>query len=319
MTTPTTTTTTTTTTAAAEQDPPSPTGQRRIRPYDFQQQEALDRSRLRRLTPVLEVLAHRIAGALTSLLRQSVRVEVGELDQQRWEVYTAALPEPTFLCSATVTPFGGRIVLHLPLAFATTLVEIRMGGTGRGEQPQRALTEIEQRLVSEVAQQALGEIPPAFAPVLSMGIGALASVSSSMFLQAVKPSEMCLLISLRVEIGDVGGFDVSLCLPITVLLPILDALERLDKVDTAPEGEASHGNVRQRLLDTTVDVAVCFPDITLSPADLLSLAPGDVVALHHPSGAPLLLRVGGVPFCHVMATNRGKRLAALVVETQEEG
>lgn len=291
---------------------------RRVRPYDFQQQEALDRGRLRRLNPVLEVLAHRIAGALTSTLRQSVRVEVGELDQQRWEVYTGELPEPTFLCSATVTPFGGRIILHLPLAFSLALVELRLGGTAKGEQPQRPLTEIEQRLVSEVAHQALSEMPPAFAPVLSMGLGALSSVSSSMFLQAVKPTEICLLIALRAEVGDVGTFDASLCLPITVLLPILDALERLDKVETAPETDASQGTIRQRLLETPVDAVICFPDIELSPEELLSLVPGDIVPLHHAQGAPLLLRVGGVPFCNVVATNRGKRLAGLVVENQED-
>lgn len=291
---------------------------RRVRPYDFQQQEALDRSRLRRLNPVLEVLAHRIAGALTSTLRQSVRVEIGELDQQRWEVYTSELPEPTFLCSATITPLGGRIILHLPLAFALALVEVRLGGAGRGEQPQRPLTEIEQRLVSEVAQQALTELPPAFAPVLSIGIGALSSVGSSMFLQAVKPSEMCLLIALHCEVGDVGTFEASLCLPITVLLPILDALERLDKVEATSDADATQHRIRHRLLEAPVDAVMCFPDIELSPEELLSLVPGDIVPLHHAQGAPLLLRVGGVPFCHVMATNRGKRLAGLVVENQED-
>lgn len=294
------------------------TGGRRIRAYDFQQQEALDRSRLRRLHPVLEVLAHRIAGSLTSTLRQSVRVEIGDLDQQRWEVYTNELPEPTFLCSATVTPFGGRIILHLPLAFALALVEVRLGGAGRGDQPQRPLTEIEQRLVSEVAQQALAEMPPAFAPVLSMGIGALSSVSSSMFLQAVKPSEMCLLIALRCEVGEVGSYDASLCIPITVLLPILDALERLDKVEVASDADGAQHSIRRRLLEAPVEAVMCFPDIELSPEELLSLVPGDIVPLHHAQGAPLLLRIGGVRFCHVMATNRGKRLAGLVVESQED-
>ena len=62
---------------------------------------------------------------------------------------------------------------------------------------------------------------------------------------------------------------------------------------------------------------MCFPDIVLSPDELLSLVPGDVVGLHHQSGAPLLLRVGGVPFCSIVATNRGKRLAGLVVEGEE--
>ncbi len=292
-------------------------GERRVRPYDFQQQEALDRTRLRRLVPVLEVLAHRVAGALTSVVRQSVRVEIGELEQQRWELYTNDLPEPTFLSSATIVPFGGRIVLHLPLAFALAVVEIRLGGTPRGGQPTRPLTEIEQRLVSEVAQQALAELPPAFAPVLNLGVGAISSVSSAMFLQAVKPTETCLLIAMRIELGDVGSFDASLCMPITVLLPILDALERLDKVDTGNEADSVQGHLRERLMEAPVEAVMCFPDIVLSPEELLSLVPGDVVALHHQAGAPLLLRVGGVPYCNVVATNRGKRLAGLVVESEE--
>lgn len=292
-------------------------GERRVRPYDFQQQEALDRTRLRRLVPVLEVLAHRIAGSLTSTVRQSVRVEVGELEQQRWEVYTNELPEPTFLSSATILPFGGKIVMHLPLAFALALVEIRLGGSARSDQPARPLTEIEQRLVSEVAQQALAELPPAFAPVLNLGVGAISSVASSMFLQAVKPSETCLLIAMRVEVGDVGTFDTSMCVPITVLLPILDALERLDKVDNGGETDSMQGHLRERLLEAPVEAVMCFPDIVLSPEELLSLVPGDVVGLHHQSGAPLLLRVGGVPFCSIVATNRGKRLAGLVVEGEE--
>lgn len=291
---------------------------RRIRPYSFGQQETLDRTRLRRLQPILEVLAHRIAGALTSVLRQTVRVDMGEVEQQRWETYTATLPEPTFLASATVTPYGGRIVLHMPLAFALALVEVRLGGVGLVEQPLRPLTDIEQRLVSEMAQLALAELPPAIAPVLSMGVGAIASVSSSMFLSAVKPTEVCLLITMRVEVGEVGTFDSSLCVPNAVLLPILDALERLDKVDIDHETEHGQADLRQRLLDAPVDAALCFPDIELSPEEILSLMPGDVVPLHHEVGTPLLLRVGGSPFCRVVATSQGKRLAGLVVESQED-
>lgn len=288
---------------------------RRIRRYDFAQQETLDRTRLRRLQPILEVLAHRIAGALTSALRQTVRVDMGDMEQQRWESYTAGLPEPTFLSSATITPYGGRIVLHVPLAFALALVEVRLGGVGRSDQPVRPLTEIEQRLVSDLAQHALAELPPAFAPVLSMGVGAISSVASSMFLSAVKPTEVCLLITMRVEVGEMGTFDASLCIPVTVLLPILDALERLDKVEAEHDGEGGQSDLRARLLEAPVDAVLCFPDISLSPEELLSLVPGDVVGLHHQVGTPLLLRVGGSPFCHVVVTSQGKRLAGLVVES----
>lgn len=296
------------------------TGARRVRTYDFQQQDTLDRGRLRRLQPVLEVLAHRMAGALTSTLRHTVRVEIGDVEQQRWESYTATLPEPTFLSSVTISPYGGRLVLHLPLEFALALVEVRLGGPGSSRQEVRPLTDIEQRLVSDIAQHAVAELPPAFAPVLSIGIGAMASVASSMFLPAVKPSEVCLLIAMRVEVSDVDTFDTSLCLPVTVLMPILDALERLDKVVADPATDQGQGDdLRRRLLDAPVDAVMCFPDIALSPEEILGLMPGDVVGLHHEVGAPLVLRVGGMSFCQVVATTHGKRLAGMVVENEEQG
>lgn len=292
--------------------------EREVRAYDFQRQEALERGRLRRLSPILEVMAHRIAGSLTSTLRIPVRVEIGDLEQERWEQYTNALPEPTMLTSATVTPYGGRIILHFPLPFSMTLVEIRLGGSGSREQPDRSMTEIEQRLVGEVAEAALLEIPPAFAPVVTLGLGAITCVTSSLFLQASKPTEICLLTELRIDIGDLGTFRASLCIPLTVLLPILDALERIDKVDIGIEPDSVGSDVRLKLQEVPVEVSMCFPDVVLSPEELLSLTPGDVVGLHREPGLPLLLRVGELTVGHAVATSKGKRLAGLVVENTEE-
>jgi len=292
--------------------------QRQVRPYDFQRQEGLERGRLRRLTPVLEVVAHRIAGSLTSVLHHPVRVEIGELEQERWERFTNALPEPTLLTSATIVPFGGRIVLHLPTVLAFALVEIRLGGSATAQTPDRQPTEIEQRLVGEVAMCALEEIPPAFAGVVGFSLGNTSSVTSPMLLHAAKPTEMCLIVGLRLDLGDAGAYDASVCIPLTVLMPILDSLERFDKVQSRSDSERGLEDLRERLLEAPVEASVCFPDIVLSGEELSSLVPGDVVGLHRSPGSPLSMRVGDAPYCTVVPTIEGKRLACMVVDTEEE-
>jgi len=292
--------------------------QRQVRPYDFQGQEGLERGRLRRLNPVLEVVAHRIAGSLTSVLHHPVRAEIAELDQRRWEHFANALPEPTLLTSATVAPFGGRIVLHLPPAVAFSVVEIRLGGLGSNSVPDRQPTEIEQRLVGEVALSALEELPPAFAGVVAFSLGAIASVTSPMLLHAAKPTEMCLVVGLRLDFGDAGTHDAAICVPLSVLLPILDSLERIDKVQSRGDSEHVRGDLRERLLEAPIEVSVCFPDVTLSHEELSSLEPGDVVGLRHRPGSPLAMRVGGAPYCAVVPTTRGKALACMVVDTEQE-
>jgi flagellar motor switch protein FliM len=289
--------------------------ERQVHPYDFQRRDALERARLRLLQPILEVMTHRIAGSLTSTLRTPVKVDIGELEQQRWEEYVNALPEPTFLTGATVVPTGGRIILHLPLSLAMTLVEVRLGGSGGSPVPDRSLTEIEQLLVTEVAHGLLAELPPAFSPAMEISMGAISSVSSGSFLPGSTPSEMCLLIGLEVELNESVTQKASLCVPLVVLLPILDAIERQDKVEIAEEAGAAPTRLREKLHATDVEIRVHWPEVLLSPDELLSLVPGDVVPLHRARDLPIVLSVGGSHYCDVVPTSRGKAIACMVIES----
>lgn len=285
-----------------------------VRAYDFEQHETLDRGRLRRLTPILEVASNRIAGALTSTLRTTMRVEVGEFDQQRWEDYANALPQPTFLASATIVPMGGRVAVHVPLALAMAVVEVRLGGEPSGAVPVRPLSDIEQRLVNEFAETALSEAVQSLGLVVPMSVGVITSTSSAVFSQASNSPEVFLLVGLKLEIAEAAPLDATLCIPLSVLLPLLDALDRLDS-EGADVLDSGADEVLERLLEAPLDVTVSFPDIVLSPEELLSLSVGDVIPLHRPEGVPLHLATAGVRLCEVVPTAQGKRLACLVVDS----
>lgn len=290
---------------------------RQVRAYDFQSQETLERGRLRRLTPILEAAAHRITGALTGVVRTAVRVEVGELDQQRWEDFANSLPQPTFLASVIVVPIGGRVMLHVPLPLCMALVELRLGGEPTGGVPTRPLTDIEHRLVDELSRTVLSETLLALSMVTPMTVGATTTASNAVFIQAADPSELCLLVSLGVAVTDGTALDATLCVPLSVLLPLLDALERIDTSDDMGEPDSVADEVRARLLEAPLEVRVSFPEIVLSPEELLTLAVGDVIPLHRPEGLPVRLYAGGTQFCDVVPTTQGKRLACMVVESQK--
>ena len=59
-----------------------------------------------------------------------------------------------------------------------------------------------------------------------------------------------------------------------------------------------------------VDVSVRFAPLTVSSADLLSLAVGDVLLLRHPPDAPLEVTTNDVTFAYAIASNHRRRLAA---------
>jgi flagellar motor switch protein FliM len=70
-----------------------------------------------------------------------------------------------------------------------------------------------------------------------------------------------------------------------------------------------------RLNLVPVDVSVRFAPLSVSSADLLSLAVGDVLLLRHPRDAPLEVTTNDVTFAYAIASNHRRRLAAAIVPT----
>lgn len=288
-----------------------------VRPYDFQRHEAMDRSRLRRLSPVLEVAAHRITQSLASIVRTPVRVEIGELEQKRWEVWANALPDPTFLATAAVAPLGGRCAFHAPLPLVAAVVELRLGGLLTGVVPDRGPSDIEMSLFAEVAESVLVELFEALRVVVPMSVGQLALFSSPMLVQMSNPAEISLLVNLRVAIDEGSEMEAVICLPLSILMVLLDAIERVDMAQLH-ETDSVANQVRERLLEAPVDVSVSFPEIVLSTDELLTLGVGDVISLQRPEGLPLRMNAGGLHYCDVVPTTKGKRLACMVVQPRTE-
>lgn len=288
---------------------------REYEPYDFQGHEAMERNRLRRLIPVLEVAAHRVTQALTGLLRTPTRVEIGTLKQERWETYSASLPDPTYLAVAAITPLGGRVSLHLPPSLAQAIVELRLGSSVTSVVLDRQLTDIEMRLVAEVAETLLSEAFKAVSVVVPLANGPLHPSSSPSLVQMSDPSEIYLLIRLKITFEEKVGFDATAGLPLLVPLALVDALERIDHPDVREEGSQDSA-LLERLIDAPVEVSVSFREVALSADEILSLSVGDSISLHQPEDTTLHLKVEGIHFCDVVPTTSGKRLACMVVDTK---
>jgi flagellar motor switch protein FliM len=288
------------------------------RVHDFRLPKTLDRNRIRGLQVLFEALAHRASGLLTNRLRTPVTLSLGEFEQHTWGDYAGTLPEPTCLFAAAMPPLQGRVVLHIPLSLSLTVVDLRMGGTGQGRYAaERALTEIEQRLVADVADAVLSELPSVLAPVMALQIGAPMQVASAQFLPPVRPTDMDLLVPLVFELREDARFAFELCFPFSIIQPLVETLAAQNKEEEMP-GAGDADAVAHRLLETQVDVRVLFPATTLTPADFLHLAVGDVVGLPYDQGDALALMVGDQHHLDVLPTTTGKRLACVVVDHGEK-
>ncbi|MGH9082046.1 MAG: FliM/FliN family flagellar motor switch protein [Acidimicrobiales bacterium] len=297
-----------------------PAGGGRVRSYDFHTQEAIDRGRVRKLQPVFEAAAHRMAGALSANLRQPVHITVEGFEQTPWEGYAASVEDPTFLAGAAVIGLDGRVIVHVPVELVLSLVEVQLGGKGQHQPDRLVLTDLEFSLMSSLVDDMLAALPSAFDAFIEIGIGVVQKLRSIIYLKVGRPGEMCLMVQLNLSIGEGGSRAIHLCFPVTVLHPILEAFERLQQSEGF-DGSFRLASAEERLLTVGIDLQVAYPAVGLTTTEVLGLRIGDVIPLHVDKDdrhGHLDVVAGGHRVGKGVLVEQGKRLACTVTSWREE-
>lgn len=285
-----------------------------VRPYDFRQPEGLERGQLRGLRSALDVYVRLAGGALTSSLRVPVHMRVTDLRHSSWESFAAVVENPAHLLVVELPPLPGRGIFYLPLGYAMAMLDVRMSGPGTGRFPRRALTEIEDALLTPLMEASIGVMSVAFAPYVEMNPRILQRAPDVDLLQAVIPSGFCVVVEFEVRLGDGGVFQPMLCLQLSTVRPIAEAIERTELLLGGERHPGPSPTLLERLLEVPVDLEVVFEPVRLTTMEVAGLRVGDVVPLHHEPGRPLRLLAGGMPLFSVLPTTERRRLAAIVVD-----
>ena len=287
--------------------------------FDFRTPNKLGRDHVRALQMVHETFARQVATTFASSLRVISQVNVARLEQRAWSEFAAAVPDPAYLAVITLEPLPGPGVLYLPLPLVMTAVDLLLGGPGTGALPNRPLTEIEAGLVRDLMTRVVHELAWSFRQLVSVSGEVAQQESNLQFAQIAGAADACLVVHYDLRIGDAADHG-SLCMPVATLQSVLEAATQLAQASTRARGGAAdvRDAVADRLLDTTLEVAVCFPPVDLTPGDILELRPGDVLPLHHPVGVPLAVLAEGRQLYTAMPGRRGKHLACIVVDQTTE-
>lgn len=289
-----------------------------VQPYDFRHPTKLSRDNARVMQMVYDSFARRLTTVFTSALRQVCQVSAGDITQRSYEEYVAGLPSPTLLVPLSIAPLHGTGVLEFSLPVALGAIDHLLGGPG-GPQPSRTLTEIEVGLVGGLLDQMVATFRHAVEPVVALAPEAGAIEYNPQFLQAAAATDAMVTGEFALHIGREKS-RLTLCLPLAPLLPRLDAQHPGDRHDGGPDVSAAAEvrRLRSRLGDVPVDVSVRFAPVRISSDRLLSLRPGEVIALPHRVGAPLHIHVGERPYAAAVAGRSGTKLAALIVDNSQE-
>lgn len=284
-------------------------------PYDFRRPTKLSREHVRRLQVVYETFARRLSTVLTTTLRQVCQVGLREVVEQSYDDYVTSLPAPTLLLPVELAPLPGTATLEFSLPVALAAVDHMLGGPG-GAQPVRPLTDIEVTLLRRLVEQMLGVLRYALEPLAAVQPTAGPIEYNPQFLQAASGSDLLIVSEFEITIGRESS-PLTLSLPLTTMLPRLEA-QRPHDVPPRGATQAAGALMRQTLNDMRVDVSMTFHPVQLDSARIVALAVGDVITLDHRVGAPLAIQAGRATVGHAVAGKAGRRLAALVVDSNPQ-
>lgn len=265
----------------------------KIKLYDFRRPDKFSKDQLRAIQMIHESFARQVTTALSTMVRAMVSAEVVSVDQLAYDEFVRSLVQPTTIAVLEMYPLTGNAVMELNPHLVFSIIDRMLGGKGEPLRKARELTDIERTVVERVLLRMLELLEESWSTVVDVRFRFDSMESNPFFVQICPGTDMVLLVTLKVQVGETEGM-INLCVPYIVMEPMVDKLSSQHWF--ASTGRKDVQGVREalknRLNAVVVPVALELGHSILSLQDVMQLQEGDVIRLDGTRGDPLGLRVG---------------------------
>ena len=285
--------------------------------FDLANQDRIIRGRM----PVLEIVNDRFSrlctNALTNIVRKRVEVNPISIDMTKFGDFMRSLPVPTSINIFKMDPLRGNAIMVVDARLVFALVESFFGG--QGSQPKiegREFTRIEQTIVDKVIKIALEKMEESWRPVHDVSLELVRSEINPQFAAIVPPSDVVVVISFEVELETAIG-SLNICLPYATIEPIRSKLHASFQTERLEVDHAWVARLKERLMETPIELKVRFGDTKITSNQLLQLKEGDVILLDTDTDDLLEVTVAGVPkFWGISGTVKGNKAFQIIKEEE---
>ena len=283
-----------------------------IRQYDFKRPERVSKDQMLALETLHEAFARNFGASLSGFLRTIVEVRVAACEQMTYGEFVSGLPNPTSYNLIQPNELEGQMCLEISPLIIYPIIDRLLGGTNQDLFiPQRPMTAIEQRLISNVLGRGLTALSEAWDSVCPLKFEIVSHESNPQLVQIVPPNEVVMVIGLEVRMSSRAG-TMNLCIPYNVIEPVMDDLSSQSwfAVKKSEDDNTTSTRIAQNLDQAGVDVAAVLAQTTITLRDLTEMQVGDMLVTTQPSTEPAVVVVEGEPkFLAQIGQHRGKRAA----------
>lgn len=293
---------------------------KKVKVYDFKRALRFSKDQIRSLTRIHENFARLLTTFFSAQLRTYVQISVASVDQIPFEEFVRSIPNMTLINVFEVPPLDGNILMEINPNIAYSMLDRLMGGSGTSYSNVDNLTEIEQKIMTNLFERSFDNLREAWENIAEIDPMLVELEVNPQFLQMISPNETVIVISMNTIIGETSGM-INICIPHVVLEPIIHNLsvqywmQSNTKEPTEAQIKALETKVKQSDLQLVAELGTS----TISIEDFLTMNIGDVIQLDQKISDPLILRIGDIPKFTVQPGKLKKKMAVQIIETLKGG
>ena len=293
--------------------------EKKFKKYDFYSPRKFTKERLKMLNSIFEGYARVINSRLNALLHTTCEIEVGSVEEQRYNEFSNALTESDVVALAKIdqeklqeeTP----ILVHMDTGVALTIIDRMIGGDGELEPDLPSdykLTDLELNMYEDIISQLIGIMGGNWENYMPLEFSYVRTEVNPTMVQLIGFDETVVIVSISIRFSNCQG-TMSLCLPGVMLANIFSEISKNTTRRTTGEDKSDEifGSLRESDMEIIAELA--RPRVLLS--GIYHLNVGDVLDIKRPKDAPVYLNIGGRRWFDGRLGVHNKQMAVKIGET----
>lgn len=290
-----------------------------IKDYDFKRPERVSKDQMRALQTLHESFARNFGASLSGFLRTIVEVKVATCEQMTYSEFISGLPNPTSFNLIDSDGLEGQMCFEISPLIIYPIIDRLLGGTSQELFiPQRPMTLIETRLISNVTNRGLDALSEAWASIKPLTFKISASESNPQLVQIVPPNEVVIVVGFELKMSSRAG-TMNLCIPYNVIEPVMEQLSAQNWFNSLKNQKSKELEKRLTgsLSRAPLLITGLLAESTITVQDLADMKPGDVISTERLASKPVVLCVEGErKFVAQIGQYRGKRALKILKALQ---
>jgi flagellar motor switch protein FliM len=280
--------------------------------FDFRRPDRIPKSQVRAIHLLHDTFVRNLVSSLSAYLRAYLTVNLVSVEQLSYAEFLDGLPSPTCIVSLGLSPYDGNGVLELNPSLVFPILEMLLGGTGKGSMSiQRDITEIEQKVLDGLFRIILHDLREAWKGVTAVDFTIEAMETEPQLLHLLAPNEAVVSIGVEVRIGETVGM-MNMAMPSIVIKMMRQKFDQQWSVRKTHANAAEQLLVLRTLREGKLALEARLEGPTLTIRDLLRLSEGHLLMFDYPVERPVELLVNGTHKYSAQMVSAGRKRACQV-------